>query len=217
MERRELYAAGDFTMADRVAAQNVARWDGTAWSSVGAGLPGTVFSLAADVTGRVYAGGQVVFTVAAWNGEEWTVIGGSELGVYVGALLLDGNGNLYAGGAFASLAGVAANNVARWDGAAVTHVDHAGDLPASFRPSPAYPNPFNPETHFTLSLARPQRVSLQVIDVLGREVERLHSGPLPAGNHQFAWQAPGAGSGIYLIRAHGEQAAAATTTVILVR
>ena len=140
-------------MADGVAAQNVARWDGTAWSSVGAGLPGTVFSLAADVTGRLYAGGQVVFTVAAWNGEEWTVIGGSELGVYVGALLLDGNGNLYAGGAFASLAGVAANNVARWDGAAVTHVDHTGDLPASFRPSPAYPNPFNPETHFTLLLA----------------------------------------------------------------
>ena len=39
------------------------------------------------------------------------------LDVMVGALAVDGAGNLYAGGSFTSAGGVSAKNVAKWDGA----------------------------------------------------------------------------------------------------
>ena len=37
-----LIAAGDFTMAGTIVAMNIARWDGTSWSSVGSGIGGQV-------------------------------------------------------------------------------------------------------------------------------------------------------------------------------
>ncbi|UCD62959.1 MAG: S8 family serine peptidase [Candidatus Zixiibacteriota bacterium] len=52
-----------------------------------------------------------------------------------------------------------------------------------------FPNPFNPVTNISFSLAEGADVSLDVFNILGRRVRRLHSGFLPAGHHQFLWNA----------------------------
>ena len=87
---------------------------------------------------------------------------------------------------------------------AVAVEDVAADLPEAFRLLPAHPNPFNPQTVLTLATGTPQRATVGVYDLLGREVERLHEGPLPAGEHRFTFDATGLPSGTYLVRAQGE-------------
>src|SRR5690606_21474677 len=52
-----LYAGGDFNQPAGAPANHVARWDGTAWSPLGAGLAGVVGALTTDAAGTLYAGG----------------------------------------------------------------------------------------------------------------------------------------------------------------
>jgi len=66
------------------------------------------------------------------------------------------------------------------------------ELPAAYALSAAYPNPFNPQTQFTLMVAARQHVTVDVFDVTGRRVARLHDGPLAADQlHRFTHRFPG--------------------------
>ncbi|MGY3089509.1 hypothetical protein ACVWYF_002557 [Hymenobacter sp. UYAg731] len=124
----DVYVGGGFTQAGGVAANYIAKWDGTAWSSLGTGTDNTVMALAVAGNGDVYAGvsfiqtaGASVDYVAKWNGTAWSSLGtglinGASGRVY--ALAMAGNGDVYAGGYFTQLGGVAANNVAKWNGTA---------------------------------------------------------------------------------------------------
>ena len=90
------------------------------------------------------------------------------------------------------------------------------EAPEGYVLSAAYPNPFNPQTHFTLAVAVRQRVTVAVYDALGRRVARLHGGMLAAGQvHRFAFDAAGLPSGLYVIRAIGERFAAARRVVLV--
>ncbi|MFD3443307.1 hypothetical protein ACFDTO_01750 [Microbacteriaceae bacterium 4G12] len=53
----DLYVTGSFATAGAGTAANIARWDGTAWSSLGSGLNGTGYALAV-LGGRLYVGGR---------------------------------------------------------------------------------------------------------------------------------------------------------------
>jgi hypothetical protein len=54
----DVYVAGEFTSAGGQTVNRIAKWNGTAWSTVGAGLNGNVYSLTYDSTNNVlYAGG----------------------------------------------------------------------------------------------------------------------------------------------------------------
>ena len=86
----------------------------------------------------------------------------------------------------------------------VTDVEGGADVPEAFHLLPAHPNPFNPRTVLTLTVGTPQRATVGVYDVLGREVKRLHEGPISAGEHRFTFDAAGLPSGTYLVRAQGE-------------
>ena len=78
-------------------------------------------------------------------------------------------------------------------------------LAAAAELSEAYPNPFNPQTQFTLTIARQQEVTIQVYDMLGRQVQTLYRGELtPSEAHPFTFQASDLPSGRYFIRAVGE-------------
>ena len=71
--------------------------------------------------------------------------------------------------------------------------------------SAAYPNPFNPQTTFTLTVGRTQTVQVEVYDAVGRRVGVLHRGELGANEaHAFRIAAQGLSSGTYFIRATGE-------------
>jgi hypothetical protein len=60
-----------------------------------------------------------------------------------------------------------------------------------------YPNPFNPSTVIRLSLPTSGYVTVNIFDVLGREVSRLVDGFLPGSIVEQRWNAEGTASGIY--------------------
>ena len=71
--------------------------------------------------------------------------------------------------------------------------------------SRAYPEPFNPRTQFTLTVAREQEVTINVYDMIGRHVQTLYQGVLGQSEaHLFAFEASNLPSGRYFIRATGQ-------------
>ena len=79
-------------------------------------------------------------------------------------------------------------------------------LPGTHNLSAVYPNPFNPQANFTLEVAEQQSVRIAVYDALGREVATLFNGTLTAGTeHAFVIDGAGLPSGVYMVRATGEQ------------
>jgi hypothetical protein len=124
-----LIAAGQFTVAGTGVVNNVAAWDGTAWTPIGTGLNGTVRSVAV-FNNELYAAGS--FTgrgpgspntslnrIAKWDGSAWQPLGvgiaGTGNSISVNALQVY-SGRLYAAGKFTSAGGIFANNIASWDG-----------------------------------------------------------------------------------------------------
>ena len=79
-----------------------------------------------------------------------------------------------------------------------------------------YPNPFNPATRVTVTLARPETVRLALVDLLGREARVVREGPLPAGEHAISVDGAGLPSGLYLLRLeHGGGAVEARKALLL--
>lgn len=90
-------------------------------------------------------------------------------------------------------------------GSLATEIEDEEPSAALVEFSQVFPNPFNPQTHFTLTLAEEQRVMIAVFDLLGRRVAQLHEGRLAAGGmHRFTFEAGNLPSGLYLIRVVGE-------------
>ena len=130
----DLLAGGLFSGAGGNAnANNVARWDGTAWQAFGPGLNDRVRALAVLPGGDVVAGGDFTDEAGAphtpgldhlgrWSGRGWGPLapGLSFNGGEVRALAKARNGDLYLGGSFTDAGGnPTADCVARWDGTAL--------------------------------------------------------------------------------------------------
>ncbi len=83
----------------------------------------------------------------------------------------------------------------------------------------AYPNPFNASTNITINLQSSERVSVQIFDMLGRNVTSLlENESLTSGNHSIIWNTNGEGanalaSGVYFVRATTESGHKFTTRV----
>ncbi|MFT7534097.1 MAG: hypothetical protein ACI85K_000042 [Hyphomicrobiaceae bacterium] len=124
----DLIAGGRFLDAGGVAANRIARWNGTTWSTFGGGLDGEVVTLAALANGDVIAGGYFITSggvatncIARWDGTAWTSLGtgmtgAAPFGCSVQSIAETANGDLIVGGFFTTAGGVAANNIARWNG-----------------------------------------------------------------------------------------------------
>gem|GEM_PF-2467151 len=118
-----VYVGGNFTDAGGVpSADYIARWDGTRWNSIGAGLNNIVNAIAV-ANGIVYVGGDFTDAggdpngdrVAMWDGSSWRSLG-TGVNSTVNALAHDGT-DLYAGGGFSSTNGdTSIKYVARWNG-----------------------------------------------------------------------------------------------------
>ena len=74
------------------------------------------------------------------------------------------------------------------------------ELPNSYTLAPAYPNPFNNSTTIRYDLPVQSDVLLEIYDILGRKVETLVSGMIPAGRHAVVWDADKASSGVYFYK-----------------
>ncbi|MGB2868232.1 MAG: T9SS type A sorting domain-containing protein [Bacteroidota bacterium] len=73
-------------------------------------------------------------------------------------------------------------------------------MPASYRLSQNFPNPFNPLTRISYSIPVSGNVVLKVIDILGREVASLVNEQKAAGNYTVTWEASKVASGVYFYR-----------------
>jgi hypothetical protein len=134
-----LYVGGQFSAADSIAARHIARWDGSAWSSLGdgAGLNAGVnaFAIFDDGSGPALhaaggfttAGGGLANHVARWDAQNepaaWFALGGGTnfaiQALSASSEAESGGGSvLYAGGWFTTADGAPANYIAQWDGAA---------------------------------------------------------------------------------------------------
>ena len=75
----------------------------------------------------------------------------------------------------------------------------------AFALMPPYPNPTRDGATVALEIGRTQHVRVDVFDVLGRRVVRVHDGVLDgARTHRFEVKANGLASGLYLVRAVGD-------------
>ncbi len=82
--------------------------------------------------------------------------------------------------------------------------------------SGVHPNPVTSSATFSLFVPTEGSVSLDVFDVTGRVVARVHSGQLSGGSHSFLWSLPeGIGSGMYFIRAETPSGSAATRMTVI--
>ena len=109
----------------------LARWDGATWSVPGPGINSTVWGMADLPNGDLVVvgtfstvGGVNAVGIARWDGVAWSAYGSGLPGNHPSTpghaycvTVLPG-GELIAGGAFTAAGGVAANRVARWNGAA---------------------------------------------------------------------------------------------------
>ena len=51
----------------------------------------------------------------------------------------------------------------------------------------AYPNPFNPTTNFNLIVEKTGDATINIIDILGRQVATIYQGVLLKGHYNFSW------------------------------
>lgn len=84
----------------------------------------------------------------------------------------------------------------------------------------ASPNPFNPRTTISFTLAEPGKVRLTIYDLRGALVRRLAERPLAAGPHAVVWDGTDdrgrrPGSGIYLARLESAETARTIKVVML--
>ncbi len=123
-----LFVGGRFGRAGALPVANIARWDGSRFSALGAGTNGEVRALAVYDDGSgpaLFAGGNFsradglrAFNVARWDGAAWSPLrAGVGWTVHALAAFDDGTGPaLYVAGEFRDAGGVRADRIARFDG-----------------------------------------------------------------------------------------------------
>lgn len=131
----KLYAAGRFQIAGTQTVNNIAVWNGSAWSGLGTGVINTDDTFSTQLTAvaasgsNVYVGG--IFTkagtqnaknIARWDGTKWNALGGGltkpnafSFDIIVRTILIDGD-SVYAAGSFERAGGTVLPTIARWDG-----------------------------------------------------------------------------------------------------
>jgi hypothetical protein len=121
-----LIAAGNFTNINGVSANNIAKWDGSSWSSLGSGI--RIDSADYDIINALYvynnelyvggyfdsAGSVAASNIAKWNGTSWSAVGGGTN--YKVHSLTVFNNELIAGGYFTTAGGISASHIAKWNG-----------------------------------------------------------------------------------------------------
>ncbi len=126
----ELYAGGWFYSFGSVQTNNMARWNGTAWDSVGGGLTGGQNYVGAlcVFNGKLYAAGAFFAAeglpannIAVWDGSHWDTVSTQGLencgnGTGWADAMAVYNGKLYVAGAFCHAGGIPALNIACWNG-----------------------------------------------------------------------------------------------------
>lgn len=115
-----LYVAGELTSAGGVPTQSIAKWNGSTWSAMDAGLAGftiqDVEAIDAGAGTRLFIGGTGPNRyLAVWQNSSWQTVEGPENEVSALAELNDGSGSaLYAAGKFMKSGELTTLHIARY-------------------------------------------------------------------------------------------------------
>ena len=127
----QTFICGEFDRAGDQDISGIARWNGTSWDALGAGLSGNIpntapimyphqmtqFGNDLIVCGNfLQAGGQTVNGIARWDGAKWHPLGAGFNSTVYGVGVY--KGELYAGGDFTKSGATTLQRIARWDGTA---------------------------------------------------------------------------------------------------
>ena len=124
----EVAVCGDFVSIGGLGTVSIAKWGGQSWSALGLGMNYSVRTLAPRPNGDLVAGGGFTIAgggavrfIAQRTGSTWLPVGlgvGSTGNESVRSISTLPNGDLIVLGSFATAGGVAAANIARWNGVA---------------------------------------------------------------------------------------------------
>lgn len=116
----ELYLGGEFTLIPGTSTSYIAKWNGSTWSNVGAGLNNMVFSLGV-YNNDLFAGGYMTTPIgsgvyskyiAKWNGSAWSSVTTTN---DASIAFCEYKYSLYFGGLFTQIAGgYTTNFIAKW-------------------------------------------------------------------------------------------------------
>jgi hypothetical protein len=123
-----VYAGGVFNVTNNENARALAKWNGTNWTSLGAGVTNESLSSLVAVNAMAWngddlyvggsftkAGGVNAGSIARWDGTNWFPLGVTGLTGGINAIAVIGN-EVYVAGSFTTIAGVSANSIAKWNG-----------------------------------------------------------------------------------------------------
>jgi hypothetical protein len=171
-----LFACGCFTAAGGMAANHIARWNGSSWSSLGSGLTGASVQ---------------ALTLTTYDAD------GSGAGSAPGALVV--------GGIFSSAGGVPVARIAQWIGCEEASVDVADPLAEAVARQPAialgspHPNPATGPFVIPFRLADQALVHLDITDATGRAVHPRSTFVYDRGDHELQIE-PKLPPGVYFLR-----------------
>ncbi len=74
------------------------------------------------------------------------------------------------------------------------------NLPEKFELKQNFPNPFNPNTVISYSIAKSENVSIKIYDILGKEVQTLVNEVKNPGSYNVMFNAQNLSSGVYFYR-----------------
>lgn len=215
-----IYVAGYFTSVGGVPAAYLAKWNGTSWSQFGGGANSVCYDIR-SFNGEIYVtgafttiGGVAANGIARWDGTAWHPLGSGLAGV--GNTLGEFDGRLYVSGSFTSAGGAPAASLASWSAGVTSAAPETVIAPGPR----AAPNPFGGSTSLFFELNRDRQVEVDVYDIRGHRVARLHRGQMTAGRNVVTWDgADSSGrrqpAGTYFIRSRSAEGAT-TTKVNLV-
>jgi hypothetical protein len=141
--RSQLVVGGNFDFIGDAgdSIHGVARWDGEHWRSLGLGVAGVAWNSPVDAmivyAGKLIvagaldtAGGSPCNAIASWDGTAWSTLGSGlsdPPGQVVVWALAVYRGELVATGQFQHAGGIAARNIARWNGVQWNALGAGGD------------------------------------------------------------------------------------------
>ncbi|HEX7414837.1 MAG TPA: T9SS type A sorting domain-containing protein [Bacteroidia bacterium] len=166
-----LYAGGMFDQADGASMNNMAKWNGSTWSSigdVGTSMGSDVVSALCVYGGQLFVGGGFATcgslptgNLGIWNGTNWSTLGtGTNGNIHAMAVY---HNALYFGGIFINAAGTSVNNIARYSTlAGIENVTN------NIEQVSIYPNPNNGS--FVIEPNSTTKQTVNVYDVNGKLV-----------------------------------------------
>jgi len=128
--KNELYLSGGFDSIGNIAANHIAKWDGTNWMPLGAGVFHEYGANMKVFQNELYAGGAFsqagnvyVNNLAKWNGTQWSDVGGGITPNYYAFRTMEVyKDELYIGGDFEFANGKPMMHITKWNGSKFSDV-----------------------------------------------------------------------------------------------